>query len=113
MPLYVRAGAVLPLGPLKQYTDEPVDGPLTLTVYPGANGSSFLYDDDGRSFQHRAGAFMRLVMDWSDAERRLDLHLAPGSRMVPAAALDIEVRLAGTKAVRRIRFDGEPVQVKL
>jgi alpha-glucosidase/alpha-D-xyloside xylohydrolase len=42
MPLYVRAGAVLPMGPVKQYVDEPVDGPLTLTVYPGASGSSFL-----------------------------------------------------------------------
>ena len=113
MPLYIRAGAVLPMGPLKQYTDEPVDGPLTLTVYPGANGSSFLYDDDGVSFDHRDGAFMRLAMDWSDADRRLDLHLAPGSRMVPAASRDIEVRLAGSKAVRRIRFDGQPVQVRL
>jgi alpha-glucosidase/alpha-D-xyloside xylohydrolase len=34
-PLYVRAGAVIPMGPVKQYVDEKVDGPLTLTVYPG------------------------------------------------------------------------------
>ena len=39
MPLYVRAGAILPMGPVKQYTDEPVDGPLTLQVYPGADGA--------------------------------------------------------------------------
>jgi alpha-glucosidase (family GH31 glycosyl hydrolase) len=101
------------MGPVKQYVDEPVDGPLTLTVYPGANGSSLLYDDDGISFDHRDGAFMRLVMDWSDAERTLDLHLAPGTRMTPLPSRDIDVRLAGSKAVHRVRFDGQPVQLRL
>ncbi len=38
MPLYVRAGAVIPMGPVKQYTDEPSDEPMTLVVYPGADG---------------------------------------------------------------------------
>ena len=41
MPIYVRAGAVLPTGPVRQYTAEKVDGPLTLTVFPGAGGSGF------------------------------------------------------------------------
>ena len=48
MPLHVRAGAILPLGPVRQYVDEPVDGPLTLVVYPGADGAFTLYEDDGR-----------------------------------------------------------------
>ncbi|MGD0301236.1 MAG: TIM-barrel domain-containing protein, partial [Bryobacteraceae bacterium] len=39
MPLYVRAGAILPFGPVKQYTSEQVDAPLTLSIYPGADGS--------------------------------------------------------------------------
>jgi hypothetical protein len=52
-------------------------------------------------------------MDWSDAERTLDLHLAPGSRMVPASARDIDVRLAGSKSVHHVRFDGNPVQLRL
>jgi alpha-glucosidase/alpha-D-xyloside xylohydrolase len=58
MPIYVRAGAVLPTGPVRQYTAEKVDGPLTLTVYPGAGGSGFLYEDDGETFDFRQGAFM-------------------------------------------------------
>ena len=41
-PLYIRAGSVIPIGPVKQYTDEKVDGPLTLWVYPGADGACSL-----------------------------------------------------------------------
>ena len=39
MPLHVRAGAIIPLGPVKEYVDQPVDAPLTLVVYPGADGA--------------------------------------------------------------------------
>ena len=53
MPLHVRAGAIIPMGPVKQYVDEPVDGPLTVTVYPGADGAFAMYDDDGRTFEYR------------------------------------------------------------
>jgi len=53
MPLYVRAGAILPLGPVKQYVDESVAAPLEFTIYSGADGAFFLYEDDGRSFADR------------------------------------------------------------
>ena len=113
LPLYVRAGAILPSGPLKQYVEEPSDGPLDLTVYPGANGTSFLYDDDGISFEHRAGAFMRVAMTWDDATRRVSLTLAPGSRMVPPAPRRFAIRIAGESAARAVVFTGEPLEVEL
>src|SRR5208282_4869904 len=53
MPLYVRAGAILPLDPVRQYTGEPVDQPTEIQVYPGADGGFLLYEDDGRSFNYR------------------------------------------------------------
>jgi len=62
MPLYVRAGAILPLGPVRQYAEEPVDAPLTLIVYPGADGASSLYEDDGKTFAYRKGEWMRIEM---------------------------------------------------
>ena len=46
MPLYVRAGSIIPMGPVKQYAAEKVDGPLTLLIYPGADAFA-LYEDDG------------------------------------------------------------------
>ena len=90
-PLYVRAGAVIPMGPVKQYVDEPVDGPLALVVYPGADGTASVYEDDGRSFDYRKGQFMRIAATWRDAGRRLTLTLAPGSRMLPPGTRNIEV----------------------
>jgi alpha-glucosidase/alpha-D-xyloside xylohydrolase len=113
MPLYVRAGAVLPIGPVKQYTGEKVDGPLTLAVYPGADGSCNLYEDDGSTFNYRTGEWMGLHADWDNRRRTLALRLAPGSRMLPPLRRNIEVRLAGEQAVRSIVFAGKPVTVKL
>src|SRR5262249_21458570 len=80
-PLYARAGAILPMGPVKQYTSEIAAGPLSVTVYPGADGSFELFEDDGTSFEYRRGAWMGITFSWSDRERRLWLTLTPGSRM--------------------------------
>jgi alpha-glucosidase (family GH31 glycosyl hydrolase) len=113
MPLHVRAGAILPLGPVRQYSDEPVDGPLTLVVYPGADGSASLYEDDGKTFEYRKGEWMRIEMGWRDRERRLSLGLARGSRMRAPAKRRIEVRLAGQRATRALVFEGRPVEVRL
>ncbi|HEV2222765.1 MAG TPA: TIM-barrel domain-containing protein [Candidatus Acidoferrales bacterium] len=109
MPLYVRAGAILPLGPVKQYTDEKVDGPLSVTIYPGADGSFSLYEDDGKSFNYRKGDWMGMKMVWNDSRRILSLHLAEGSRILPPARRQIEVKLE--QATRHIVFEGRPIQV--
>jgi alpha-glucosidase (family GH31 glycosyl hydrolase) len=112
-PLYVRAGAVVPMGPVKQYVDEKVDGPLRLVVYPGADGTASVYEDDGRSFEYRKGQFMRIALAWRDAGRRLTLTLAPGSRMLPPGSRNIEVVLAGQTAGKPVTFNGKPVEVRL
>jgi alpha-glucosidase/alpha-D-xyloside xylohydrolase len=113
MPLHVRAGAIVPMGPVKQYTAEPVDGPLAITVYPGANGAFTMYEDDGRTFNHRKGEFMKIAMAWDDGARRLTVRLVPGSRMLPPARRPIEVRLAGTDVMRSAVFEGKPLEVDL
>ena len=52
MPLYVRAGAILPLDPVRQYTAQPTDEPTTIRVYPGRDGEFRLYEDDGKSLDY-------------------------------------------------------------
>jgi alpha-glucosidase/alpha-D-xyloside xylohydrolase len=113
MPLYVRAGAILPLGPVKQYAEEPVDAPLTLIVYPGADGASSLYEDDGKTFAYRKGEWMRIEMSWKDAERRLTLRLARGACMLAPVKRLIEVRVAGERKTRAIVFDRHPIDVRI
>ena len=106
-PLYVRAGAILPFGPVKQYVEEKVDGPLSVSVYPGADGSFLLYEDDGKSFNYRKGEWMGTQMDWNDARRALTLRLATGSRLLERRKIEVKVR----DSVRNVEFDGHPVEV--
>ncbi len=113
MPLYVRAGSIQPRSPLKQYTGEVVDGPLTLVVYPGSDGAFTLYEDDGKTFDYRNGASTRIAMTWRDSERRLSIRFAPGSRMLPAARRSMEVRIAGQTSTRPFTFDGRPIDLRL
>jgi len=112
IPLYVRAGAILPMGPLKQYTAQQVDEPLTLLVHPGAAGAFSLYEDDGATFNYRNGEFMRIQMAWNDAQRQLTLQLAPGSRML-GQSRKIVARIAGEKPAGEIVFSGKRVSIKL
>jgi alpha-glucosidase (family GH31 glycosyl hydrolase) len=108
-PLYVRAGSILPLGPVKQFTAERVDEPLSVSIYPGADASFLLYEDDGSSFDYRKGEWMGIQMAWDDARRVFKMHLASGSRMLPSGTRAITLQLAGTK--RSVTFEGKPVDV--
>ena len=68
MPIYVRAGAIIPVDPVRQYTSEPVAEPTTLRVYRGADGQFTLYEDDGISqdYLKAKGSWTRIV--WNDRE---------------------------------------------
>jgi alpha-glucosidase (family GH31 glycosyl hydrolase) len=109
MPLYVRAGSILPLGPVKQFTGEKVDEPLSVSIYPGADASFLLYEDDGASFNYREGEWMGIEMRWNDGRKMLRLQLAPGSRMLPPESRPITVQLGEMK--RSATFAGQPLEV--
>jgi len=111
MPLYVRAGAIVPMGPVKQYTSQQVSGPLTVKVYPGADGAFELFEDDGRSFAYRSGGWMGLSMRWNDGARRLSIALTPGSTMRDPSPREIEVRVAGGRGPVGAAFAGRPITV--
>jgi alpha-glucosidase/alpha-D-xyloside xylohydrolase len=110
LPLYVRASSILPLGTVKQYTGESSDRPLSVSIYPGADASFLLYEDDGTSFNYRKGEWMGIQMEWNEARRTLTLRLAPDSRMLPPLRRNFEVKLGET--VRTLAFSGTPVEVK-
>ncbi len=110
IPLYVRAGSIVPLGPVKQYTAEQSDQPLSISIFPGADSSFLLYEDDGRSFNYRRGEWMGLRLRWDDAQSTLMLSLEPGSRFLPPAQRSIEVELLKMK--KHIAFDGKQIEVR-
>jgi alpha-glucosidase/alpha-D-xyloside xylohydrolase len=113
LPLYVRAGAILPLGPVKQYVDQVVNEPLKLRVYPGANGQFSLYEDDGASFAYERGEFTRVAIGWNDSRRELKLALAPGSKLLPPRRRTFEIELRGQGSKKQIEFEGKPLTLRL
>ncbi len=112
IPLYVRAGAIFPMGPVKQYTGEQSDAPLTLSVHPGADGVFSLYDDDGRTFNYRNGEWERIEISWNDSHRRLQIQRAPGSRVLRAKR-NFVVQIAREANSRSLVFEGKSITIKL
>lgn len=80
LPLYVRAGSILPMGPVRQCTTETDREPVELVVYPGAGGRMGLYEDDGLTFNFRKGEFTRTRAIWEDKSRRMTLTVEGAAR---------------------------------
>ncbi|WP_375271075.1 TIM-barrel domain-containing protein [Sphingomonas sp.] len=101
MPLFVRAGAIVPMGPVMQYVDQDRAAPLTITVYTGADGQFSLYEDDGTSEQYKKGAFSRIPIRYDDRTGAVTLGAREGSGW------------AGMPASRQVRVrwvsEGKPV----
>ena len=79
IPIYARAGAILPVGPDLQYTDQLPADPITLFVYAGADGAFTLYEDQGTTFDYESGHFANIPITWTDATRTLTLGARSGS----------------------------------
>lgn len=71
MPLFVRAGSVIPTTRVMQYADEVPDAPYTVTVYPGADGAFTVYEDAGDGYAYESDGYAEYDLQWDDAARRL------------------------------------------
>ncbi len=79
MPLFIRAGSIIPFGPVLQYTGAKPEDPITLRVYAGADGAFTLYEDDGKTYDCDHGACDRIQFNWDDAARTLTIGDRQGS----------------------------------
>jgi alpha-glucosidase len=77
LPVYVRAGTILPSQPLTQSTAEMPEGPLTLDVYPGPDCGGTLYLDDGHSMAFQRGAYVRQAITCRTGAGRLEIDFSP------------------------------------
>jgi alpha-D-xyloside xylohydrolase len=71
IPLYVRSGSIIPMGPDIQYAGEQPDAAIELWVYPGRDGSFLLYEDEGDNYNYEQGAYATIQIRWEERERRL------------------------------------------
>ena len=79
VPMFVRAGSILPLGPEMQYVGEKNWDNLEIRVYPGANGTFTLYEDEGDSYNYERGVYSTIAFQWNDRTRTLFIGARQGS----------------------------------
>jgi alpha-glucosidase/alpha-D-xyloside xylohydrolase len=114
MPIYVRAGAIIPFDPIRQYTAEPVSEPTTLRIYPGADGDFTLYEDDGISQDYLQGKASWIHLTWKDNTHTLKLSPgAPEGFTSQPVHRTFKVRLMTGSQTRTVKYDGEAVNVRL
>jgi alpha-D-xyloside xylohydrolase len=73
IPLFVRVGSIVPMGPCAQYADEKPSDPIELRVYAGADGRFTLYEDEGDSYDYEKGVYATIPMQWSEADQTLTI----------------------------------------
>lgn len=112
MPIYVKAGAIIPTDPIRQYTDEVVSEPTTLNIYSGMNGEYTLYEDDGITQQYlkKEGSWIRMV--WNDKERKLVLTPgAPKGFTNVVEARKFKVKFLPEGATKELVYTGKTVTI--
>jgi alpha-D-xyloside xylohydrolase len=121
MPLFVKAGSIVPVGPSIQYTNEKPDAPITLFVYAGRDGAFELYEDDGVSLGYQRGQFSRIPIAYDDATGTVTIGARAGTFAGMVGERTFNVRwIAGTsrnaanfeaRPDATVRYSGEPVTV--
>lgn len=79
LPLYVRAGSIVPMGPEEEYASQLPGSPIELRVYPGANGDFTLYEDEGDTYNYEKGKYSTIPIHWEDSTHTLSIGERKGS----------------------------------
>ena len=95
LPVFVRAGAILPMAPLVESTNETPRGPLTLRVYAGDSCAGTLYQDDGKSFAYEEGTYLRMKFGCQLTQEGLKLNISQHEGTYPAWWKEIRVEVYG------------------
>ena len=112
VPMYVRAGSILPLGPEMQYVGEKPWDNLELRVYPGADGSFVLYEDEGDNYNYEKGVYSTITFQWNDKSKMLTISQRKGD--FPGMLQQRQFTIVLPDGQRQIvSYEGKEIQVKL
>ncbi len=111
VPMFVRAGSILPLAPEMQYVGEKSWDELEVRIYPGANGTFTLYEDEGDNYNYEKGKYATITFSWNDAKRTLTIGAQNGAYdgMLHQRKFNI-VLTDGTSKV--VEYQGQETSVK-
>ena len=111
MPIYVKAGAIIPVDPIRQYTSEKVDEPTTLRVYTGTNGSFTLYEDDGISLDYLKNKFVLTQMLWDNAKKKLTIQPQSPNNTGTKAKRVFKVELIPQGVTKEVTYSGNKTEI--
>lgn len=122
IPLYVRSGSIIPIGPDVTYADEQPNATLELHIYSGQNGNFTLYNDEGDNYNYERGHFAMIRLFWDDTNRRLTLHDRQGSypgmpgtrefRIIVHEGTDNHSQSEATQS-KTLLYDGREISINL
>ena len=115
MPVYVRAGSIIPFGPDVQYSDEKNWQELEIRVYPGADGTFTLYEDEGDGYNYERGAFTEIPFTWDDSTRTLTIGPRKGSYKGMLRERRFTIIVAGhtSSQPQTVSYSGEAISINL
>lgn len=112
IPLLIRAGSIVPLSSVQQYTDQLKNPDLELRVYPGRDGQLDLYDDDGISYAYEQGQRAIIAITWNDRTKKLQMGARHGSYPNMPLKRVFNIRFYGpdgTPQERQVTYDGHAI----
>ncbi len=114
MPIYARAGSILPLGAVMQYADEMKDAPYEVRVYRGADAEFLLYEDAGDGYEYESGACALVRLRWSESEGELTIGARQGcfDGMVQEREYNIIFISTAGRSTFNLRYKGEAITVR-
>ena len=122
LPLFVRAGSIVPMGPAMEWSTEKPADPLEVRVYPGADGDFTLYEDENDGYDYTKGAHATIALHWDDAARTLTVGAREGSFPGMMTKRTLRVVLVGkghgvgiaesAKADKTVTYEGTRVAVR-
>ena len=121
LPLYIKAGSIVPMGPYLQYATEKAADPIELRVYTGADASFVLYEDENDTYNYEQGKYSTIAMNWNEADKTLTIKDRKGE--FPGMLKDRTFRIVlvsaknGTgvepaKQAEEVKYSGKEVKIK-
>jgi alpha-D-xyloside xylohydrolase len=121
LPLFVRAGSIVPMGPDLQFAAEKPADPIELRVYPGADGDFSLYEDENDNYNYEKGVHTIISLHWDDAKRMLTIGERKGQYPGMLQSRKFRVVMVGNgqgtgigqsaHADKEVQYSGQPVTV--
>ena len=112
VPMFLRAGSILPLGPEMEYVREKTWNNLEIRIYPGADGTFTLYEDEGDSYRYEQGVYSTITFNWNDKSRTLSIGERQGSFPGMLQNRQFTIVMPDGKK-KEINYDGNKTQISL